>query len=68
MPAPCTEESEALDDVVRRAGFAARRDGEDKELVLRRIVGEEDAKRAIAAVLGRMGDDPNTVSQQVTIR
>ncbi len=51
--------------MVRRAGLAARRDGEDRELVLRRIAGEEDAKRAIAAVLGRMGDDPNTVSQQV---
>ena len=54
--------------MVRRAGLAARRDGEDKELVLRRIAGEEDAKRAIAAVLGRMGDDPDTVSQQVTSR
>jgi hypothetical protein len=61
-------ESEALDDVVRRAAMQARRDGEDRELVLRRIAGEEDAKRALQAVLGSLADatvDPNGLAVQV---
>ena len=65
------EDEETMTDLVRKAELQSRKGGEPMDLVLRRIAGEDDARRALSAIMSTMRessfDDPDGAAAQVCV-